>query len=283
MMLKTRKSSFRKVLASAMTLTSLSGCASTATAQDGQTADTTQVVELPQTTLQRHYRGTLECTAEDGSNCGAEYWSMFLHVDGSRVLQIASETARAGEVRHAMIVVGADEGIDEAFMHNRSRADALGSTFVLQSDDGVDQAIHNNTGLTPESQGIEVSSVENEVLQNDRTIGTGPVSADGLHFLGYDVEQAGDQPNQVFWMGGTFGGTMAGVYRQSSYSLIGEEAIAMPQGYEIMTDHFRMSSGTEIWLTKDSRIVVRADVRFGPSPVLRYQLRELEVTVLGGQ
>ena len=163
---RTRKAPIREILASAVTLTLFSGCASVATAQEEHNSTPAQVSELPQTTLQRHYRGTMGCTAEDGSNCGAEHWSMFLHADGSRVLHIASETARAGEVRHAMIVVGADEVIDEAFMHNRSRTDSLGSTFVLQSDEGVDQAIHNATGLTPDSQGIEVSSVEKETTEN---------------------------------------------------------------------------------------------------------------------
>lgn len=233
------------------------------------------------TNLQRLYRGTTVCTAPDGKNCGADYWSLFIHKDGSRVLQVASETARAGEVRHATIVSEADGIAHEAFMHNRSMSEALGSSYVLQTDEGVDQAVHTTNALKTPTDDIELSSVASEKTPEHRSIGTGPVVADGLHFFNYDMEAAGDQAREVFWMGGSFGGTMAGSFRPTTYTLVGEESIAMPQGYDIPTDHFRMASGSEVWLTKGSRIVVRADVRFGPGPALRYELTELNVTPLG--
>jgi len=233
------------------------------------------------TNLQRLYRGTTVCTAPDGKNCGADYWSLFIHKDGSRVLQVASETARAGEVRHATIVIEADGIAHEAFMHNRSMSEALGSSYVLQTDEGVGQAVHTTNALKTPTDGIELSSVASEKTPEHRSIGTGPVVADGSHFFNYDMEAAGDQAREVFWMGGSFGGTMAGSFRPTTYTLVGEESIAMPQGYDIPTDHFRMASGSEVWLTKGSRIVVRADVRFGPGPALRYELTELNVTPLG--
>ncbi|WP_321326105.1 hypothetical protein [uncultured Parasphingorhabdus sp.] len=231
--------------------------------------------------LQRLYRGTTVCTAPDGKNCGTDYWNLFVQKDGSRVLQVASETARAGEVRHATIVIEADGIAREAFMHNRSMSGALGSAYVVQTDAGVDQAVHATEALKTPTDGIELSSVSSDKSQKERSIGTGPVVADGSHFLNYDIAAAGDQAREVFWMGGSFGGTMAGSFRPTTYTLVGEESIAMPQGYEIPTDHFRMASGSEVWLTKGSRIVVRADVRFGPGPALRYELTELNVTPFG--
>ena len=233
------------------------------------------------TNLQRLYRGTTVCTASDGKNCGADYWNLFIHKDGSRVLQIASETARAGEVRHATIVIEADGIAHEAFMHNRSMSEALGSSYVLQTDEGVDQAVRTTKALKTPTDGIELSSVASDNIQKMRSIGTGPVVADGAHFFNYDLEAAGDQAREVFWMGGSYGGTMAGSFRPTTYTLVGEESITMPQGYDIPTEHFRMASGSEVWLTKGSRIVVRADVRFGPGPALRYELTELNVTPLG--
>ena len=270
-------------LASLTASLALSGCTSAA-AQNAKavaSAPEPAAEAAETTTLQRSYRGKMVCTAPDGTNCGTDHWSVFLHRDGTRVMNVASETARAGEVRHAMIVIEADGTTSQAFMHNRSKSEALGSSYVLQTADGVDQAIHNGSGLGAEDEGIQLSSVESDAPIEDRTIGTGPAAADGTHFLNFDAESAGGQPHNVFWMGGTFGGTMAGVFRPSTYTLLGEETIAMPQGYDIVTEHFKMASGSEIWLTKDSKIVVRADVRFGPSPALRYELKELHVTPLG--
>lgn len=272
-------------LASIILLASLgSGCvavAQTTAAKPAETAEQTDKTVKSETTLQRLYRGTTVCTAPDGKNCGTDHWSLFLHKDGSRVMQVASETARAGEVRHATVVIEADGVVHEAFMHNRSRTEALGSSYVLQTKEGIDQVVHNGKGLKTPSNGLELSSVASENAQQGRSIGTGPAATDGLHFFNYDIEKAGDQPKEVFWLGGTFGGTMAGSFRPTTYTLLGEESISMPQGYDIMTEHFRMASGSEIWLTKGSRIVVRADVRFGPTPALRYELTELKVTPLG--
>lgn len=264
----------------ALLVTVGTGCVAVA-----KTAEAAAPVKAPQseTTLQRLYRGTTVCTAPDGKNCGTDHWNLFLHKDGSRVMQVTSETARAGEVRHATIVIEADGVIHEAFMHNRSKTEALGSSYVLQTKDGIDQAVHNGKGLKTHSNGIELSSVASQNSGVASSIGTGPAVTDGLHFFNYDTEKAGDQPREVYWMGGSFGGTMAGTFRSTKYTLLGEEAIPMPEGYDIMTEHFRMASGSEIWLTKGSRIVVRADVRFGPGPGLRYELTELKVTPLGPQ
>lgn len=268
-------------LASLALLIALGG-GSAAVAKTDDTAKAATSAESA-TTLKRLYRGTTVCTAPDGENCGTDHWSLFLHADGSRVMQIASETARASEVRHATIVVEADGIVHEAFMHNRSKTEALGSTYVLQTDSGINQAVHNGPGQKTPSTGIELSAAASQTPQSGRTIATGPSAADGLNFFNYDNETAGEQPMEVFWMGGSFVGTMAGTFRPTSYTLLGEESISMPQGYDILTEHFRMASGSEIWLTKGSRMVVRADVRFGPGPALRYELTELHVTPLGPQ
>lgn len=233
----------------------------------------------PTTTLLRRYQGTTVCTAPDGSHCGTDYWSMYRHQDGSRVIHVASETARAGEVRHASIVIGADGVVGEAFMHNRSPTEALGSSYVIQTDEGVEQAINNDVGLGKQG-GIELSKVESARPRTARSIGVGPAASDGIHFFNVRPEVGVGQDHQVFWMGGSFGGSMAGVFRPTTYTAMGEVAITMPQGYDITTDHYKMASGSEVWLTKDSRIVVRADIRFGPGPAMRYELKELKVTAL---
>ena len=238
-----------------------------------------ETVLPPTSTLLRHYQGTTVCTAPDGSHCGTDYWSMYRHQDGSRVIHVASETARAGEVRHASIVIEADGVVGEAFMHNRSPKEALGSSFVIQTDKGVEQAFYNNIGLgTP--TGIEHSKVASQSPRKARSIGVGPAASDGIHFFNVQPEKGEAQEHQVFWMGGSFSGSMAGVFRSTTYTALGEKAITMPQGYDIPTDHYKMASGSEVWLTQDSRIVVRADVRFGPGPALRYELKDLKVNAL---
>ena len=269
-------------LACATALASLGlACPALADHYDGN--EVTAETEAAPTTLKRMYRGTTVCTAPDGSTCGTDYWTTMLHADGTRVTQIASETARAGEVRHVTIVVEADGTMREAFMHNRASEGEIGSAYVVQTAGGFEQAVRNGSGLEVPAEGIATSTVASETPLSARTIGTGPAVSDGLHFLHYDMAAGGDQAHEVFWMGGSFGGTMAGSVRPTTYTFVGEEAIPMPQGYDIVTEHFRMSSGSEIWLTKDSRIVVRADVRFGPTPAMRYELMELNVTPIGPQ
>ncbi len=268
----------------------LSGCATgplapavqaQASSEAARPSGPPETVLPPTSTLLRHYQGTTVCTAPDGSHCGTDYWSMYRHQDGSRVIHVASETARAGEVRHASIVIEADGMVGEAFMHNRSPSQALGSSYVIQTDEGVEQAIYNNVGFgTP--GGIEQSKVASGSPRKARSIGVGPAASDGIHFFNVRPEEGEGQDHQVFWMGGSFSGSMAGVFRSTTYTSMGEEAITMPQGYDIPTDHYKMASGSEVWLTKDSRIVVRADVRFGPGPAMRYELKDLKVTALNG-
>ena len=285
-----RLASFRRqsIVTTLTTAMLLGGCTSgpltpALQAQENSEADqkggTAEAALPPTSTLLRHYQGTTVCTAPDGSHCGTDYWSMYRHQDGSRVIHVASETARAGEVRHASIIIEADGIVGEAFMHNRSPSEALGSSYVFQTDEGVEQAINNNVGLG-KSGGIELSKVESDNPRTSRSIGVGPAASDGIHFFNVRPEEGKGQEHQVFWMGGSFGGSMAGVFRSTTYTSMGEMPITMPQGYDIKTDHYKMASGSEVWLTKDSRIVVRADVRFGPGPAMRYELKELKVTSL---
>ncbi|MEP0189913.1 MAG: hypothetical protein ABJP70_00425 [Erythrobacter sp.] len=285
-----RLASFRRqsIVTTLTTAMLLGGCASgpltpALQAQENSEADqkggTPEAALPPTSTLLRHYQGTTVCTAPDGSHCGTDYWSMYRHKDGSRVIHVASETARAGEVRHASIVIEAGGVVGEAFMHNRSPSEALGSTYVFQTDEGVEQAINNNVGLG-KTGGVELSKVESDRPRISRSISVGPAASDGIHFFNVRPKAGEGQEHQVFWMGGSFGGSMAGVFRSTTYTSMGEEAITMPQGYDIPTDHYKMASGSEVWLTKDSRIVVRADVRFGPGPAMRYELKDLKVTAL---
>lgn len=234
--------------------------------------------ESPATTISRVLRGETVCTDNsqgETKNCGADNWVMYVHTDGSRTMHVASETSRNGEVRHALIVVDASGKLRESFMHNRSRNGAIGSTFVTLTENRA-SAASNDVGSGSLAPGIELSEIETTEPAN--SLSAGPASADGLHFLQYDFEKAGEQARNIYWMGGSRQGTMVGSFRTTTHTYIGETKITMPSGEDAIVDLFRMSSGTEVWLTKEDRVVVRMDVKFGNISGSRFDLTDFEVT-----
>lgn len=207
--------------------------------------------------------------------CGIEHWSVYVHRDGSRTMHVASETMRNEEARHALITVDASGSMYEAFMHNRAKSGAIGSGFALLGEKSADIAI-NDSGFSPDKRNLTIAKVNAPATAD--SLSTGPASADGLHFLEYDFETAGEQPRSIYWMGGSRQGTMKGSFRPTTLEYLGEAELKLPDGKATITDHFRMMTGTEIWLTKEDRVVVRMDPKFGNIAATRYELTEYEVT-----
>lgn len=227
-----------------------------------------------QRTVVKILRGKTVCTdtSKNDAICGTEHWSVYVHSDGSRAMHVASETSRNGEVRHAMIVVDPNGTPTEAFMHNRGRTGAIGSTFVDLKPEGVDAAIKNTS--FDDIGNVTVKNIEATSTPN--SVSAGPASADGLHFLKYDFDGGTEQPRNVYWMGGSRMGSMAGSFRPTTHTYLGEAEISLPNEDRITVDHFSMASGTEVWLTKEDRVVVRMDVKFGNISGTRYRLTEFE-------
>jgi hypothetical protein len=231
-------------------------------------------------TIVKLLRGKTVCTdsSPNSQSCGSDHWTVYVHSDGSRAMHVTSETARNGEVRHALIIVDADGTPHEAFMHNRSETGALGSTFVVLKEFTAETAI-NDVGLGAPEHGIDRADIETP--EPAHSLSTGPASADGLHFLRYDFVKAGEQSRNVYWMGGSRQGSMLGSFRPTSHTYLGEATLTLPNGEDVRVDHFRMLSGTEAWLTKEDRMVVRMDLKFGNISGSRYDLIEYDIIEFG--
>ena len=203
---------------------------------------------------------------------------MYVHSDGSRYMHVAGESYRAGEARHAMVWVEPGGGIREAFMHNWSRKGSLGAAYVVLKDQSADVAA-SDRAFERAKEGMIKENVE--AFDKVDSIGVGPASADGLHFLTFDFSKPKEQPHGVYWMGGSRHGTMVGNFVTSEYTYLGEVKTKLPDGTSITADHFRMLSGTEVWVTKEDRVMLRMDLKFGEVTGSRFDLVDYSATTVG--
>lgn len=225
-------------------------------------------------------RGTTECRepGKDNAPCATEYWSMYVHDDGSRYMHVVSDNFRAGEARHGMLWVDPDGTTREAYMNNWSRKGVLGSAYAVKKEESVEVAV-SDLMFERASEGI----IKEEVEAFDRldSLGLGPASADGMHFLQYDFDAPGEQPHGIYWMGGSRHETMVGNIVTSEYTYLGEEEFTVPGGPTIKADRFRMISGTEVLLTKEDRAMLRMDLKFGDVDGSIFETVSLEIVEVG--
>ncbi len=225
-------------------------------------------------------RGTTECRepAKDNAPCASEYWSMYVHEDGSRYIHVVSDNFRAGEARHAMLWVDPDGTTREAYMNNWSREGVLGSAYVVKKDQ-IAAVAASDIKFERADEGIIVEDVE--AFDQLDSLGVGPASADGMHFLKYDFDAPGEQPHGIYWMGGSRHETMIGNIVTSEYTYLGEGEYTFPNGQSITADKFRMLSGTEVWLTKEDRAMLKMDLKFGDVTGSIFETVTLDIVEIG--
>lgn len=225
-------------------------------------------------------RGTTECREPEKNNapCASEYWSMYVHNDGSRYMHVVSDNIRAGEARHAMLWVDPDGTTREAYMNNWSRGGVLGSAYVVMKDQ-VASVAASDIKFERANEGIIVEDVE--AFDQLDSIATGPASADGLHFLKFDFDAPVDQPHGIYWMGGSRHETMIGNIVTSEYTYLGEAEFTFPNGQTMIADKFRMLSGTEVLLTKEDRALLKMDLKFGDVTGSIFETVTLDIVEIG--
>lgn len=228
----------------------------------------------------RIIRGATQCRepARDNAPCATEYWTLYVHADGNRYMNVVSDNVRFGQARHAMVWVDPEGDTREAYLNTWTKDGVIGSAYVVKRDDSVDVAASD---LEFERAGEGMIREEVEALSQLDSIGVGPASADGLHFLHYDFDAPGKQPHGIYWMGGTLHGTMVGVIALSQHTYLGEEEITIADGQTFMADKFEMLSGTKVWLTRKDRILLRMDLYFGAVYGSVFELVSLDITEVG--
>ena len=225
-------------------------------------------------------RGTTQChePLKNNAPCASEYWSMYVHDDGSRYIHVVSDNFRAGEARHAMLWVDAEGTTREAFMNNWSRQGVLGSAYVVKKEEGVSVAA-SDLMFPRANEGLFIEEVE--AFDRIDSLGVGPASADGMHFLKYDFSAPGEQPHGIYWMGGSRHETMVGNIVTSEYTYLGEEEFKLADGETLIADHFSMISGTEVWLTKEDRAMLKMDLKFGDVTGSIFETVTLDILEIG--
>lgn len=225
-------------------------------------------------------RGVTECREpmKDDAPCASEYWSMYVHDDGSRYMHVVSDNFRAGEARHAIIWVDADGTPREAYMNNWSRSGVLGSAYVVKRQNSASVAV-SDIMFDRAGEGMIIEEVK--AFDRIDSLAAGPASADGLHFLKYDFDAPGEQLRGVYWMGGSRYKTMVGNIVTSQYTYLGEEEFTLPDGTTLIADKFRMISGTEVLLTKEDRAMLRMNLKFGDVTGSIFETVSLDIVEIG--
>ncbi len=225
-------------------------------------------------------RGTTECRepSKDNAPCATEYWTLYVHGDGNRYMHVVSDNFRAGQARHAMVWVDPNGDTREGYLNTWTKNGVIGSAYVVKRDETVDVAASD---LMFERAEEGMIREEVEAFYQLDSIGVGPASADGLHFLHYDFGSPGEQPHGVYWMGGTRHDTMVGVVSLSEYTYLGEEEITIADGKTFNADKFEMLSGTKVWLTKEDRLLLRMALSFGTVDGSVFETVSLDITEIG--
>lgn len=230
--------------------------------------------------IEKIVRGTTVCrdTKNDNAYCGADYWMMSVHENGYRVFTVASDQRAQNETRHATLWVDEMNRARESYAVSIVNGTLAGSSYV-HLDGAMADVTVNDAGIPDTPPGIRHQVIES--FEPENSLGTEPASADGLHFLDYDLEAGGPQPHSVYWYGGIDQGGMAGGFVTSEYEYLGAEDVELADGKIIPAYHFRMISGSEVWIGQEDYIMLRMELRFATVSGLVYETTELEVIPVG--
>lgn len=225
-------------------------------------------------TVKTIIRGKSVCrnTLKNDEVCAVDRWSMYVHRDGSRFLHVVSDNLASNRARHVVATMDADSKVTEAYVSASADSQFVGSSYVVLRDGKVFVAADNST-FSPQSAEVRLQTLEQPGLGT--SIGTGPASADGIHFS--DFGPAVDsQDKSIYWVGGNFGDMFGKVF-PSSNQKIGQEAFEMADGTEVMSTHYRMATGSEIWLLEPYDVLLRIRLEFGAVKGQVYETTELEI------
>lgn len=225
-------------------------------------------------------RGETHCRepSKNDARCVSEYWSMYVHDDGSRYIHVVADNMRGAKADHAMLWVDKNGETREGYKNTWTRKGVLGSAYVVKQEETVDVAV-SDLMFERADEGMIQEKVESAYDLDFLAIG--PVAADGLHFFHYDFEESGEQPHGVYWMGGSQNGTMIGVIAPTTHTYLGEEEITLADGKTFTADVFKLLSGTKLWLTKEDRVLLRMDLEHGIFAGSIFETTNLEIIGIG--
>lgn len=259
----------------ASTASALTGAVLAAAALAGCSSSSDGPVLAAGDHIERIVRGRTVCsdTNDGDAYCGTEHWTLFTHRDGTRYLHVVADSPRDASVKHAVIRVESGGDVAEAFASVTRDNRFLGSTLVAPKEDANYVAV-DDSAFEGDKASVRLERVE--LLGEATSIGTGPATADGLHFMNYDKEAGGPQQRPIYWVGGRYG-TMVGATVISENTLVGTETMTLADGSTHEATRFRMVSGTEVWLLEPDFALLRMDLKFG-SAGLRFDTVELVIS-----
>ncbi len=232
-------------------------------------------VSAEQSSVETIISGKSVCRDTKNGNqvCGVDHWSMYVHRDGSRYLHVASDKFAGKNARHVVITVDADNEVSEAYVSASLGGKFKGSSYVVLRD-GKAFIAADNSNFSDQAADVRLEVIEQP--GESVSIGTGPASADGVHFADF-VAGATVHDNSVYWVGGSFG-DMFGRFFDGSNERLGTEPFILADGTEVTATHYRMKTGSEIWLLEPYGVLLRIKLAFGAVEGQVYETTELSIS-----
>lgn len=219
--------------------------------------------------------GKSVCRNETKENavCGIDRWTMYVHGNGDRYLHVMSDNVASNSARHVVISISRENRVREAYASASRAGESIGSSYVVLRNDRA-YVVADNSHFSSDETDVRM-----EVLDQPSpavSIGTGPASADGVHFANFGAAKQDVHESSIYWIGGSYG-DMFGAFFDSSNELIGEEPFILADGSTVTATKYRMKTGSEIWLLQPYDVLLKIRLAFGAVKGQVYKTTELEI------
>ncbi len=256
-----------------MTLFVVSGCASTVAPSVTEASDAALATDrYDGGSVVRGKTVCRDTTAAD-EFCGVEHWTLFVDPNGSRHLHVSSDNVRSKISKQVALWIDPSDQVREAYVHSTKAGQSLGSSYVVFNNDKAYVTV-DDTQFGAGEGGVKLEVLDQPAGQN--SIGTGPVAADMAQLVDYDLSAGGAQAKSIYWVGGR-NNTMVGGFFGAENSFLGKEVMTLVDGKTVEAMHYKMKTGSEVWLLEPYDVVLKMRLEFGPVKGLVYETVELRI------
>ncbi len=192
-----------------------------------------------------------------GAERGSESWSLTKNRDGSRTMQSLAATDDSQFVRDVVYTLSAEGRPTDVFVRLQVGSVVVGTGYFKVGGDRM----HVATDMADSGRTRQTVSVPPRFL-----VTTHAVILDGWPSWIYDHQRGGEQILTVYNTSSKWNGTDGPLGRMETvrFRYVGDESVTVPAGvfpcqrYRLDSDWVQ-SPTSEVWVTGDSRLLVRYD------------------------
>ena len=247
----------------ALALSSLAACMTpAAVARGAPVAENTG----PNAAIVRRASGTYRYeTLGDARRRGEERFTLLVHPDGSRTLNVWHDLAARNAQFTVVLRTAADFRPLEAYVSYWNGARFKGSAHFLVDGGRLTATSRGPAGRVPQELDVPARF----------SIGTHPVAGDGWHAAAsYDLARGGRQTLQFYSLEAStdLARPVLGTLRPLEAERVGEEEVEVPAG-RFKAVRWRLSGVNDLWVVGEDQLVVKSVIA---ARDLQYVLTELQ-------